>query len=520
MSNTTEDVQEKDRFGCSLSLDRHKEVRAIMLAGIARGAISMSNVHLANSFLHLACKEGGGFGDGDRCIDPDVRVRGMKPASFVSNILIFASIMSALVMPPTGAIIDFTPYRRWVGIVTAVLLAVISGVQIATLEETWFAMAILQAIIFMVYQLQLMTLFAYFPEIARDYGSEKMISYSSTWSAGQFVSQAGVNLIVIIANIKFQLGTVKTAQLCQGLTLFLCLACLLPAWYIMPDRPPKHVLKKGRSLAVAGFQQNWSTFKKIWKNYRNLAWFLFSVVSGESAALAVGNTAVIFLSLSVGLSAFQIAVFFEVSLIGVVLGTKGGAFITRKTNPNISLQMAQLGCASAIIIGCWLVQDVEIKERTYPWGFSIGFFLGWYYPLENVFFSLAVPKNQEAEFAGIFNYCSEIMGWVPPLIFTIMVEANITVAWALTATASFFFLAVFFLRLTEPWEKILEDSQKVMPNTCSAIESEIVSEVIEVDDKSNGDENNIDSTVSDSNVDTAVGSENNIDTTSANKNEC
>merc|ERR1719491_1202634 len=131
----------------------------------------------------------------------------------------------------------------------------------------------------------------------------------------------------------------------------------------MPDRPPKHVLKKGRSLAVAGFQQNWSTFKKIWKNYRNLAWFLFSVVSGESAALAVGNTAVIFLSLSVGLSAFQIAVFFEVSLIGVVLGTKGGAFITRKTNPNISLQMAQLGCASAIIIGCWLVQDVDVKQR-------------------------------------------------------------------------------------------------------------------------------------------------------------
>jgi len=410
-----------------------------MLAGIARGAISMSNVHLSNSFLHLACKEGGGFGDGDRCIDPDVRVRGMKPASFVSNILIFASIMSALVMPPTGAIIDFTPYRRWVGIVTAVLLAVISGVQIATLEETWFAMAILQAIIFVIYQLQLMTLFAYFPEIARDYGSEKMNSYASTWSAGQFTSQATVNLIVIMVNIKFQLGTVRTAQLCQGLTLFICLVCLLPAWYIMPDRPPKHVLKKGRSLAVAGFQQNWSTFKMIWKNYKNLTWFLFSVAIGESAALAVGNTAVIFLALSVKLSAFQIAVFFEVSLIGVILGTKGGAYITSKTNPKISLQMAQLGCASAIIIGCWLVQDVDVKQRTYPWGFSIGFFLGWYYPVENIFFSLAVPKNQEAEFAGIFNYCSEIMGWVPPLIFTIMVEADITVAWALTATASFFF---------------------------------------------------------------------------------
>jgi MFS-type transporter involved in bile tolerance (Atg22 family) len=493
-----------------------------MLAGIARGAISMSNVHLSNAFLYLACKEGGGFGEGEnslRCVDPDVRVRGMKPASFVSNILIAASVLSAIMMPPTGAIIDFTPHRRWVGVVTAVLLAVISGVQIATVEETWFAMAILQAIIFMIYQLQLMTLFAYFPEIAGDYGSEKMIAYSSTWSAGQFTSQAGVNLVVIMCNLKFKLGTVKTAMLCQGLTLFLCLVCLLPAWYIMPDRPPRHTLKKGRSLALAGFQQNWYTFKKIWKNYRNLAWFLFSVFFGESAALAVGNTAVIFLSLSVGLSALQIAVFFEVSLIGVVLGTKAGAFITRKTNPNISLQLAQLGCAAAIIIGCWIVQDVEVKERTYPWGFSIGFFLGWFYPMENVFFSLVVPKNQEAEFAGFYNYASQIGGWLPPLIFTIMVEADITVAWALTATASFFLIAIFCLRLTESWEQILEDSQKLIPNTCSFIESE----ASEVGDQIDGDKRNIDSTVSGSNYDinTAVGSEkNNIDTTFANTNEC
>lgn len=461
---TTEDTREKERIGCSLSLDGHPECRGIMLAGIARGALNMSNVHLSNAFLHLACKEGGGFGDGDRCIDPDVRVRGMKPASFISNILVAASLVSAIMMPLTGAIIDFTPHRHWVGIFTALGLAIITGVQIGTVEETWFIMAILQAVIFVIYQLQVMTIFAYFPEIAKDYGVKKIVSYSSTWSAYQFTAQAIVNLIIILCNINFRLNTVQTARLSQGVTLFFCVIALAPGWYIMPKREPKHVLKKGRSLTIAGFQQVYNTVIKIWKHYRSLSWFLISVSFGESAALAVGNTAVIFLFLGIGLNALQIGIFFEVSLLGVILGTKSGAIVSRLTNPTISLQLASLGCALATIIGCWLVVDVEVKERTYAWGASIGFFLGWYYPVENTFFSLAVPRNQEAEFAGIYNYASQIFGWLPPLLFTVMVENDITIPWALTGTASFFFVAIFFLRLAKSWNVIVAESQVLIPN--------------------------------------------------------
>ena len=63
--------------------------------------------------------------------------------------------------------------------------------------------------------------------------------------------------------------------------------------------------------------------KKIWTNYKmGLRWFLLSTIFAEAAASAVGSTAVIFLSLHIQLTAFQIGIFFEVSLIGVIIGTK------------------------------------------------------------------------------------------------------------------------------------------------------------------------------------------------------
>jgi hypothetical protein len=113
----------------------HRESQGINIAGVARGAISMSNVYLANSMIHLACKQGGGFGgEKEQCTDYSVEVYGMKPGALISNIAVIASVLSALLMPFFGAIIDFTPHRRMVGVGTAIGLGAISAIQIGTNE--------------------------------------------------------------------------------------------------------------------------------------------------------------------------------------------------------------------------------------------------------------------------------------------------------------------------------------------------------------------------------------------------
>ncbi len=213
-------------------------------------------------------------------------------------------------------------------------------------------MAILQAIIFAVYQFELTILYAYFPEIVsahllgaidfqsdegssqlvfcerffiqgRDVGEEKMNSYTTTWYANQFTSQASVNLVLILISVFLRPGSVKIAMISQAITALMCAVFLTLCWRLLPARKAKLKLPKGTSLAIAGFKQNWYLGKKIWQNYKGgLRWFLLSTIFAEAAASAIGSTAVIFLSLHLRLSASKIGIFFEVSLIGVIAGTK------------------------------------------------------------------------------------------------------------------------------------------------------------------------------------------------------
>lgn len=123
-----------NKCGC-MSLNKHPEAQGVNYNGIARGAISMSNVYLGNSMILLACKAAGGFNEeGTQCIDPNRNIYGMRPAALISNIALAASLLAAFVMPPMGAIVDFTPHRKLVGIILAVLLALISAIQIGTVD--------------------------------------------------------------------------------------------------------------------------------------------------------------------------------------------------------------------------------------------------------------------------------------------------------------------------------------------------------------------------------------------------
>jgi len=91
------------------------------------------------------------------------------------------------------------------------------------------------------------------------------------------------------------------------------------------------------------------------------------------------------------------------------------------------------------------------------WATGIGILLGWYYPNKDLFFSMCLPIGQEAEFAGLYVYCTQILAWVPPLIFTLMVEAEISRTYGVVAASGFFLIGAGILSFAATWPEILEE---------------------------------------------------------------
>lgn len=83
----------------------------------------------------------------------------------------------------------------------------------------------------------------------------------------------------------------------------------------------------------------------------------------------------------------------------------------------------------ALVIGAFTLGSAPHKYLSLIWGFFIGAILGWFYPLENLFFSCILPKGQEAEIAGFRVYCSFLLSWLPPLIFSVIVDQGYDAKW-------------------------------------------------------------------------------------------
>ena len=159
---------------------------------VARGGIISSNVFLSTAFIRLASESAGcafdddGGGGAGEC---DGEVYGFRPSSLITLIAVVSGILSAFLMPVIGAIVDYTPHRRMVGIFSALFITTVQGVQIWLTEMTWFPMAVLQAINGFMYMVSILTIFAYLPDIGRAVGPEKMTRFSALFTMCQFAAQ-------------------------------------------------------------------------------------------------------------------------------------------------------------------------------------------------------------------------------------------------------------------------------------------------------------------------------------------
>lgn len=212
----------------------------------------------------------------------------------------------------------------------------------------------------------------------------------------QFGSQCAFLILVIALSIAFGLNDVNTAQMSQGINVLWSGSFFYFGWRLLPNVPPRHVLPEGRSLLTEGFSRVYHTAKEIQQKYkRGLRCYFVALIFAESAVNAFTTVAVVFLDEQIGLSGTEIGLFFLVTLIFSLPGSKLGAFITARTNPNVSWQLSMF-CLMLLASGGAILLDYIPKNLAYIWGAGIGVLLGWFYPTENLFFSMILPKGHEA----------------------------------------------------------------------------------------------------------------------------
>ena len=462
-----EDVEYSKPSGCCklCRFDGLRTAKAYNILGAGRGCLVMSNIFLATALTYLASEEVGCLErdeNGDLIAEEDCqkRVFGLfKPASLVSNIAVIWGLLSALLMPVTGAAIDYTPYRRRVGIGSAICLVTIQAVTISASSKTWVAMALMQALLGFFYQVQNLCAFSFFPSIAATVGQAKMTNFSSLFTMTQFSAQASFLLVVVVVSFSLGLKDVNTAKVSQALSTLVVGTTFYTGWKLLPQVPAKHTVPEGKSIWTQGFVQNWQTAKRINRQYRNgLRWFLLSVVFGEAAANAFTIVSVVFLDETLGLSGSEVGIFFFVALIAMVPGGMICKTVTARINPKKSTILSMAALFVVASVGALSLDKDTAFPYSYIWGFAVGLCLGWFYPVEKIFLSMVAPPSMEAEIAGFYVYCTQILGWLPPLVFSVLVENDIERGIAVVCISAFLLISISILMFAAaPWEEILEE---------------------------------------------------------------
>lgn len=392
--------------------------------------------------------------------DCDTKVYGFRPSSLITNIAIVSGILAAIANPIIGAVVDHTDYRHEVGFYSCIAIVTIQAIQIYTVSSTWFPMAILQAVAAFLYQIVITTTYAYFPELSSEVGEKLVQNISPKLTMLQFGTQGIFLVIVIGISMGISADDVLTAQISQGINVLCLILTFGYGWNkFLPKVEAKRVLPNGQSLWTAGFTQIFHTAKHINSHYkRSIRWFLIALAFAEAGASAFAVCSITFLNEVLNMTGTETGIVFLIVLVFVVPGAKLSELVVKKTNYNTCWRLNMIYFSVTTVVGVSIMQDPNDKVKAYVMGIFWGIALGWFYATQNGFFAVLVPQEQAAEMAGIYNFCSLILAWLPPLVFSALNENGIPLNYGVMHLVGFFVIAVGFLSLMPSWEEVLAES--------------------------------------------------------------
>jgi MFS-type transporter involved in bile tolerance (Atg22 family) len=431
------------------------EATGLAIDMYARGTILMSSLFMGPALLSLARNAAQ-----EQCNDcgDDARIYGMKPSSLLSNIAIASGLFGAFILPLFGAIVDHTPYRRRVGIWSAVGLAAIKGVETIISARTWLFVALLQTISGALYFVHATATYAYTSDLTDNHTEQTkynvyyfVVLYVSTLV---FLTQV---LIVAFAIHTDDVGTAKISQVIACLTSSICFAI---SWkWLFRERPALSAVPEGNTLLVAGFQKIAASSAMIANEFPGLKWFMGAVISSESATAALITIATTYMSHFLEMDATEIGVVFVLVLAMGIPGSKLGEMLGLRYNPLTSAKICVVFFIVSTTAAAMILTSSQDKHLTPVFGVLWGLGLGWLHPMHSTIFITISPRGQESELMAIYLFCGQVFSWVPPLLFTILNEAGVRMSVGLGSLNIFFMAGLIFLYLMGDYSAALEQAR-------------------------------------------------------------
>ncbi|EEC50464.1 predicted protein [Phaeodactylum tricornutum CCAP 1055/1] len=396
-----------------------------------RGPLNQVGSYVGQAILRLATQDAG-------CLNPRTctnTVYGLKPSSLLTATTSIVGVVAAFLMPIVGAVVDHTTHRRLLGLVSGMAAVVLAGIQISVNANNWFFILCVDGALSFSLLVHTTAVFAYLPDLSLD---ENVLShYTSHFNIRQYsVQVVYLGLVIItgeVRNLPSQAiaTSVQTAKDAAGISFGVAALFIGYAWiFLFRPRPALSKVPEGQTLLTTGFVQVHRTGKKIWKDYWALKWFMFSLLwSPEAGAGVIQSIAVTFLTVVMKFTGLDLAKAMLVLMVGNICGSLFSKWVCQKINPLNSYRCGLMSLAVSIFVSAWTLNGPERRAAVFGFTFFWGVSMGWVNPSQRVLLCTLIPKGQETEMMGLFVFTGQILGWLPPLIFTLMNENGADIRW-------------------------------------------------------------------------------------------
>lgn len=79
-----------------------------------------------------------------------------------------------------------------------------------------------------------------------------------------------------------------------------------------------------------------------------------------------------------------------------------------------------------------------------------------------------IPKHKDAELMGAYLFFGQILAWLPPLVFTALNEAGISIRINMLSLILFWFISVVCLQIMGPYENALRAASDAIDESSPA----------------------------------------------------